>query len=207
MKKWLFLLVLGLLGTAGLAQAQCSSDPDEICILWTDDCGNCLNCMSYFGGPVTFYVVLMNCSTYSGLCGFEFQLVNADGSFFMPPPSIFVVSYNIPSYGINVATPPSFQVGLGAPIPWSPCIVLVSVDLLVFDYSSWCFGVKPFVPASVPGEMIYVAGHDPSLLLPMRPCTGSEAPDYGIACLNSQECPPPVVTDRNSWGSLKSMYK
>ena len=77
MRKWIVLLTVFLLGIPSLALAQCSSDPDEICIFWSADCTECPNCLAYYGGIVTAYVVLMNSSTSSGISGFEFQLVNA----------------------------------------------------------------------------------------------------------------------------------
>ena len=207
MKKWLAILTLAFLCTGSLAQAQCFDDPDEICIFWTSDCDQCINCMAYMAGPVTAYVVLMNSSWWSGVSGFEFQLVNANGSGFYPPPSDFIVGYNLPVGGINVSAPPEFIVGLGMPLPPDPCTVLVSIDILVFDPSSWCFGVKPVSVPSIPGQMAYVPGHDPSLLTQMNPCTGINPADYGMACLNSPDCPPPVATDKTSWDGLKSLYR
>ena len=207
MKKWIVFIALAALCTAGLAHAQCSSDSDEICIFWDPGGVDCINCMTAFGMPVDAYVVLMNPSYASGVGGFEFELTNADGSYFMPPPSDFIMGYIYPPAAINAAAPPVFIVGLGAPIPYSPIITLLTINMLIFDPSPWCFGVKPIDYASMPGHMIYVPGHNPGLLTPMYPCTGPAAPDYGMACLNSSECPPPIATDKTTWDGLKSLYR
>jgi hypothetical protein len=210
MKKVLLLLALASICFYTPAYSQCNEDPNEIGIFWSQDCTACENCISYVGGAVTAYVVLANCTQPGGISGFEFELVNADGSLFGPPlgSAIFVSSYTIPPYAINVDSPPVFVVGLGAPMPWSPCMVLLSIEILVFTPEPWCFGVKPTPYPSIPGQMAYAGGADPGLLIPMMPNNGLDAPDYAMACLNSPDCPLiPVATDGVSWGSIKSLYR
>jgi len=208
MKTLLLLMAMATLIVAGPAQAQCNPDPNEIGIFWEPDCGNCLNCIDFIGGELTAYVVLINASQPGGVHGFEFSLTNADGSTFMPPPMDFVISYNLPPGGINVDTAPDFIVGIATPLPWSPCITLISISMLVFAPESWCFGVRPISFPSIPGHMAYADGADPGNLLPMYPNTGPDAPDYMMACLNSFDCPTgPVATENSSWGTLKSLYR
>lgn len=208
MKSLLLVLVLASVGLAGMAQAQCNPDPNEIGIFWDQDCANCQNCLNYIGGMVSAYVILINCTQPAGILGFEFQLTNADGSDFLPPLSTFIVDYQLPPTAINIDAGPRFIVGLGVPLPQSPCMTLVSITMLVLDASAWCFGVKPVDIPSIPGQMVIADGADPGLLLPIYPNTGPDATDYQMACLNSPDCPPgPVAIEESSWGSLKSLYR
>lgn len=208
MKTLLVLIAVISLGLAGMANAQCNTDPDEIGIFWSQDCETCQNCLNFVGGATQAYVILINSTQPGGVGGFEFSLTNADGTTFMPPPNDFVATYTLPPGAINVATPPDFVCGLASPAPWSPCITLVTIELLIFDSAPWCFGVKPFHAPSIPGQMAYVPYDDPSFLIPMYPNTGPEVTDYTMACLNSADCPPgPIATEERSWGTLKSLYR
>lgn len=208
MRNILVMLALASLACWGLANAQCNPDPNEIGIFWSSDCGDCQNCLDFLGDITTAYVVLANITQPGGVGGFEFCLTNADGSTFAPPPMDFIFGYTLPDNGWNAVTPPCFAIGMAAPLPASPCIILLSVDILVFDSESWCFGVKPFEPASIPGQMAYADGIDHGLLIPMNPNTGPGAPDYSMACLNSPDCPPePVAVEESSWGSLKCFFR
>lgn len=208
MRKFLMLMIVASLGLAGLAHAQCNPDPNEIGIFWSENCDACQNCLNYIGGPAYAYVVLMNPTQPGGVLGFEFSLTNADGSGFISPPAVFLVGYYLPPGSINVDSAPDFIVGIAAPLPWSPCITLVTIDMLVFDPTPWCFGVKPILYPSIPGHMVYADGADPGNLLPMYPNNGPDATDYAMACLNSPDCPPdPISSEETSWGSLKSLYR
>ena len=87
MKKCLGLIVvLATLSLAGMGHAQCNPDPNEIGIFWTEDCNECMNCIHYVGGIITAYVVLANVTQPGGVAGFEFCVVDADGSSPTPPP-------------------------------------------------------------------------------------------------------------------------
>jgi hypothetical protein len=208
MKTLLVLIAVISLGLAGLANAQCNTDPDEIGIFWTQACENCITCLDFFNGPTQAYVILINSTQPGGVGGFEFSLTNADGSLFAPPPADFVTTYTLPPGAINVASAPDFVVGLATPTPYSPCIILVTIDMLIFDPAPWCFGVKPFITPSIPGHMAYVPYDDPSFLLPMYPNTGPGVTDYTMACLNDPNCPPgPIATEETTWGTLKSLYR
>lgn len=209
MKKWTLLLAGLALVLSGSAWAQCSEDPNEICIFWSDDCYACQNCLSFVGGSATAYVVLMNSTQAAGVSGFEFQLCNEDGSPLAPPvgSSIFLTGYTYPPGSINAATEPGFAVGLASPLPWAPCITLIQINMLIFSPDPWCFGLSPMVPASIPGHMAYADGANPGLLLPMYPCTGMEADSCFMACMNTGSCPPPVAAEQQTWGQVKGMYR
>jgi hypothetical protein len=158
--------------------------------------------------PASVNSGLANVTQTGGVHGFEFCLVNADGSPLLPPPNVIVVGYYVPFGGINVFSPPCFAVGLNTPLPYSPCITLVSVDILVFSSEAWCFGVAPTTPASIPGHMAYADGSDPGNILIMYPNAGPGTTDFAMACLNSPLCPSyPIPVEGTSWGTFKSLYR
>jgi hypothetical protein len=164
---------------------------------------------------LTAYFVLHNCSTVSGVSGFEFSMCNPDGSPFSPPPMVFVQSYDLPNPGFNALTPPYFAIGLETPIlNGGFCTLLMSMDLLVVTPECFCFGIGPMPgpplspPPSIPGEMVYASGSDPGLLVAMQPCTGPDDDSCVMACVNCAFCPPgpPIAAQSSTWGALKSMY-
>ena len=204
MKTDLILLVLFFLLTSSPATAQCSDGQDEICIFWSLDSGECLNCAFSSGDPMEAFVVLINASAVSGVGGFEFKLVNSDGSSF-PPAFITILGYQLPPTSINIAVPPQFVVGVMDPLPWSPWITLMSITLLPSSPDPWCFGLGPPTPSSLPNSMGYASGDYPGQVLPLFPCTGNEG--VMIACLNETVCPPPVAVQNTSWGALKGQFQ
>ena len=208
MKNSLLFLALVLLFLPALALAQCTTDPDEVGIFWTEDCNECVNCLTatpYI--QYTAYVVLLNATDLSGVSGYEFELVNADGSYF-PQPGIVITDWHFPSGYINVLLTPEILVGLPTPIPWSSCITLLSFEFLALSPAPWCFGMKPLeIIPTLPGQMVYYRGDDIGVPVIMHPITGPDAPDYGMACFNGLECPPPVANDRTTWDGLKSLYR
>jgi hypothetical protein len=206
MRKFVLVLASVALLMAGSVFGQCSEDPNEICIFFSADCNACNNCLSFVGGQASAYVVLMNCTQSAGVSGYEFCLCNEDGSPFAPPvgSSIFVSGYTYPPGAINAATPPCFAVGLAAPLAWSPCITMLTVNMLIFSPDTWCFGAEPNVPASIPDHMAFADGINPGLLLPMYPCTETSC---FMACINAAQCPPPVAVEDATWGGVKNMYR
>ena len=61
--------------------------------------------------PASVNSGLANVTQTGGVHGFEFCLVNADGSQFLPPPNVIVACYYAPFGGINVFSPPCFADG------------------------------------------------------------------------------------------------
>lgn len=198
------LLILAVCLAVGTTWAQCDDGQDEVCLFWSTDCAACQNCAVSVGAPITVYVVLINASQTSGVRGFEFRLVNSDGSVF-PPANVEVLGYQFPPTAINVALPPNFVVGMAEAIPWSPCITLMSVELRALDDTPWCFGLMPPTPSSLPNSMGYVADNAPGFVLPLYPCTGDDG--FSIACLNDPGCPPPVVESKAAWGKIKGLFR
>lgn len=197
------LLLAALLCGSG-AWAQCSDGLDEICIFWSPDCEECQNCADSTGTQITAYIVLINASHPAGVIGFEFRLVNGDGSIF-PASHVEVLGYQFPPAAINVGTPPEFVVGLAAALPWNSCMTLLTVDLLPLSDDPWCFGLQPPTEGSFPTSMGYAAATDPIEILPLFPCTGDDG--FRIACLNDPGCPPPVGIETGAWGSIKWLFR
>lgn len=195
---------------AGVAMAQ-NPDPDEICIVFDYDSGCVNSCISPDIGLFSAYVVLQNASEPSGVSGYEFCLCNEDGSIFNPPAGFyFPTAYVLPPGSVNVDVPPCFVVGIASPLPWQPCILLVEIQILSVTPPGtvpWCFGVEPYTYSSIPDHMVYAAGNNPGLLLPMYPCTGPDEPSCLMACVNSPDCPPPIPLEETSWSQIKGFYK
>jgi hypothetical protein len=153
----------------------------------------------------------MNGTIGAGVGGYEFCLCNDDGSPFAPPvgSSYFLSAYGYPPNSINAATEPCFAVGIAGGIAWSPCITLLTINMLAFDVAPWCFGLEalPDDISSVDGHMVYAAGDDPGNLVTMYPCTIAQLEDCLVACLNDDSCPPPTASENETWGGVKTLYR
>jgi hypothetical protein len=192
-------------------------DQDNICIIFDYDIFCCDNCkIPDYQGELAVHFVLHNCSAASGISGYEFCICNPDGSPFVPPPNVAVVSYDYVGQAINALSEPCFAVGLGSAIPNDGfCTLLFTMNLVVLSEECFCFGVSPLVgepltpPPSIPDEMVYVLGNSPGVLIPMDPCTGLEYNSCEMACINCAFCPPgpPIEIQRDSWGIIKSLYR
>jgi hypothetical protein len=199
----LLLPVLLLLLVAVPAAAQCTTDQDEICILFDPEAAVCTNCVNFTGGTLFAYVLLLNPSEPSGVLGFEFCHCGLP-----PPPSYYLVQYHYPpQWTGSVSIEPCFALGLETPIPWAPAVQLIGIELLVFGNEPWCFGVEPLEEPSLPDAMAYAAGDDPLRLVAMRPCTGPQQDPCRMACVNDPACPPPVAAERTTWGAVKGVYR
>jgi hypothetical protein len=209
MSRLIILFAAAVLLTGGQAFAQCNNGPDEICIVWDFPGEGCQNCTQFVGGIISAYVVLQNPSTPAGILGFEFMLCNQGWAPFLPPPMDFVIAYIIPYASINYFEPPEFTVGLPSPVPWSPVIQLVEIQILVLDLTCWCFGVMPRSTPAIPGYMAFADGADPSHILPMYPCTGPDWDSCFMTCLNCEFCPPgpPIATENLTFGGVKAIYR
>jgi hypothetical protein len=141
-----------------------------------------------YGEAVTLYLCLLNASAPSGVSGWECR-VEWTGD-------LMVLGWHPRGVAINVATPPEFVVGLGAPLPWQPSIVLM--DFQVFSWTSGprLFYLHPVAVPSLPGSMVYAAGSDPGSLIPMNWPTGDENDPVAILDYDSPlgtETKPPLA--------------
>jgi len=129
------------------------------------------------GAPeiVTAYLLLLNASQAGGVAGWELCAeITGD---------MFVLSWNLNGQAINCMTPPCFAVGLATPLPWSPAILLMSIDILqLYTDSTTLFYIQPSDIPSIPGYPAYAAGDNPGLVLPMFPSSG--ASDLPVAYIN-----------------------
>lgn len=206
MKK--LLVTLSILCLAGVAVAQ-NPDPDEICIVFDYPVDCVQNCIQTGPAPLTAYVVLQNPSVAGGVGGFEFLLCREGGAPWSVPAGCYEAAMELPPNAVNVSQHPEYIVGLAAPLPQAPCVLLLTMNLLVFCPDCWCFGLQPVTVPSIPGEMAYADGADPGHLLPLAPCTGSDWDSCTMACINCTWCPPdpPINSEGSSWGNVKSLYR
>ena len=210
LKRLLTSISVILLLIGGTSLADCNDDMDEICIVFDYPDDWCQNCLPDTLGEVDAYVVLVNPSATSGLSGYEFTVCREGGAPFEPlPPGNFLAGYELPPPATSVQNPPEFIHGFAPPLPWSPCIWLLTIKMLIFSPDCWCFGVRPVDSPSLPGFMAYVDAEDPVNFLPMLPCTGGDG-DLGVmACINCEWCPPgpPIATTPATWGAVKNIYR
>ncbi|MFH1842907.1 MAG: hypothetical protein ABIF77_06840 [bacterium] len=208
MKRLVTILAVASLLMVGPVFADCNEDPDEICIVFDYPTSCAQNCISMFGAPLSAYVVIQNPSAAGGVSGYEFMLCREGGAPFVVPPNCYLAGYVYPPNAINVATEPEFIVGLGVPLPQEHCVLLLTINMLIFCPDCWCFGVQPVPSPSIPGAMAYADGADPGNIIPMNPCTGGDWDSCTMACINCEWCPPdpPVDAEHQTWGQLKSLY-
>ncbi|MHB8079315.1 MAG: hypothetical protein ACYDIE_08680 [Candidatus Krumholzibacteriia bacterium] len=175
-------LAIGLLASAGAAAAS-----DEIGLFFDEKAElPCLRAEA-FTTP-TAYLLLLDPSASGGVYGWECTL---DYTSVM-----LIGSPAISGVGLNVASPPEFQVGLGAPLPRAPVVKLASLQFLLLDRTA-AFYIYPFRQGETPQ---YADGSDPSILLPMTP--RGMAGGALVAGVNLPEC----ITVDATWGRIKHVY-
>jgi len=190
-------LVLTLAMVCMACTAFAAVDPDDDGIgMYFDVEGNTY-CQDYIGGPVSIYLVLTNQSNLNGVGGYE---AHVDVSP-LPAGAVFEQGWTLPPSAINVSTAPDFVVGLGAALPHGDAIVLVTYGLLVFGPGCVEFNVRE----SDSGNLVYAAGNDPGLLIPMQ--VSSNGSPYG-AGLNCPDCLSVVLpSEEQTWGQMKNLYR
>jgi hypothetical protein len=195
MKK--ILVTLAIVCLAGTAMAQVDPDPDGIGMYFDLDATQ--YCLDYTGGPVSVYLVLTNASEPTGISGWECHVT------YTVPAGDFETGWVLPAGSLNVSTAPDFVVGLAAPAPWAPAILLGTYGILVFATGSMEWYVGPADTPSIPGVPVYAAGDNPGNLIPLQMVSGS--PDLPVAQLNIG-CPGDVIgTQQETFGSVKAMFK
>jgi len=137
--------------------------------------------------PVTAYLTLLNPSQPSGVSGWECCVAVED------PSTAYTTGWTLAGDGLNVATPPCFQVGLpGYPLPSQASVVLATFTVVQFrPQQRTGLLIRPYSLPSLPGTAAYAAGHDPGLLVPMAPVSGGA--DNPVAIVNEDEPRPPNV--------------
>lgn len=180
-------LVWGL-AAALLAVAVAAAASDEIGLFF-DDRGEmpCLRADA-FSTP-TAYLMLLDPSASGGVYGWECTLEYTNVMLLGTP--------TINGVGLNVTTPPEFQVGLASPLLRSPVVELARLQFMILSGSA-SFYIYPFRDGETPQ---YADGSDPSILLPMTPrgMSGGAL----VAGVNLPEC----ITVDATWGRIKQVYE
>lgn len=171
-------IVIGLLLLPAIAAAQ---GPDVLGVYFDPDGTEDRHQTTAAYEAVPLYVVLHAPSEPSGVSGWEARIEPA-GPAALPP-----VAWTYASSGINLMTPPYFQVGLGLPLPWAETLVLATGTLLVPDPADEVeIRVGPLADPSllVEGYPVqapaYAAGDDPNRLVPLTPTSGCETTPVAV---------------------------
>ncbi len=130
------------------------------------------------------YLVLHDPSV-AGVGGWECRFaVDGPGAF---------LDWTLEGLAYNFETPPSFTVGLGAPLPGGPDVLLATATYTITGPGPVTFSLLPTVHPSLPGQMAYIDFADPNRLLPMATSSGTSAVAWfngeGPAC----EVDPPAL--------------
>ena len=181
-------LVVGLWLFAAAAGAQ---TPDVIGVWFDQTAGMDTLVTTQTPQVVTAYLLLANGGSPTGVSGWECSVeIAGDG--------VQALSWEL-NGGLNVATPPQFQVGIGVNdrLFWAPAIRLATVRLLVTQPgASGRIYIHPYATPSLqdpPGSghplraPLYAAGHDEGDLRPLRPSSGDEA--LPVAVINPSTAP------------------
>lgn len=130
--------------------------------------------------PVTFYLVLKDSSDLAGVsaweCAFEIE------------GNAFAVDWQVEGNAVNVGSGGEFIVGLAQPLPWSPGILLATGTILaqLGSSESALLQLHPIQDPSLPGEMAWIGGTTPGLLIPMGTTTGQPT----VAIITSSSATP-----------------
>ncbi len=181
------LVVVGL-AIASVGQAQ----PQDVLGIWFDQAAGADTLVTSLSPEiVTAYLLLENASAVTGVSGWECGVEIAGEG-------VQAVSWEL-SAGLNVATAPEFQVGIGVDnrLFWGPAVVLATVRLVVTNPgAAGRLYIHPYANPSLqdpPGSghplraPLYAAGHDPGDLRPLRPASGDEA--LPVAVINPATAP------------------
>jgi hypothetical protein len=116
-------------------------------------------------------------------------------------PSLIVNSV-FPVEHINVATPPEYIVGFGAPIPAVDGVVaLVRITFLLLAEEEYLF-LGPVSVPSIPGAMAYLDGDDYAHIVVMYPSSGSfDAPVFAVNTMDV------IATEDRSWSEVRQLYR
>jgi hypothetical protein len=195
MKKLVALAAVASLVVGGQALAQVDAGPDGLGMFF--DTGATEYCMDFTGGQVNLYLMLVNCSEPTGISGWECHVT------YTVPSGNFETGWTLPAGSLNVSAAPDFVVGLGAPLPFAPAMLLATYGVLAFVPDPMMFYVGPCNTPSIPGTAVYAAGDDPGLLIPMSPVSGN--PELPVAQLNGG-CGV-IGNEDATFGQVKNLYR
>ena len=138
---------------------------------------------------VTGFLVLKNATETSGVGGWECCVGMIGDAWF--------TDWRLEGQHINLEDPPCFLVGIGgAPLPYSPAILLATFDCIVATpYSEISFLLGPTSHPSLPGSSAWIPWDDPELVLPMQRVPGGSVQVGRInSLILGVEAPRPLAT-------------
>lgn len=155
---------------------------DELGIFWDEPLYMQVQTEASAPTVLTGYLVLKDCSSASGVLGWECKILQ-DG------PGTFV-DWALEGQSINVGTFPEFQVGIGGdPLPLTGNGVLLATFQFYYDQNQPVrFGLTNIYKDSIDGEMSYIPADDPDVLRVMSPLGN---PDE-VAAINGN-IPSPII--------------
>ena len=108
--------------------------------------------------PFTAYLVATNISCQSGILGWEMQIKPSN-------PSVYITDVTINGTGLNVTTPPTYEVGLVTPLPFASTMLLATITGLATGQGGII--LDPVHNDSYYGVdyPLYAAGDDPNTLV------------------------------------------
>ncbi len=113
--------------------------------------------------PIRAYLVMSGTSFGNGVWAWELKISHE--------PQLILLSTYLRGQAINFLTPPDFVVGLAAPLPEAPLIVLAELEFMPLDlYPHW-LQLGPSSIPSIPGQMVW-AYNDQYELTVMTPLGG-----------------------------------
>jgi hypothetical protein len=195
MRKFIALAALFLLTITNQTLAQVDRDPDGLGIYFDMDATQ--YCLDYVGGQLCAYLILTNCSEPTGILGWECFVT------YTIPAGCSEIGWTLPAGSLNVATPPEFTVGLPAPVPNAPTILLATLCLMILSADPMEFYVGPVHCTSFPTVPLYAAGDNSGRLIEMHPASGSFY--LPVAQLNG-DCTV-IGTENATFGHVKAMYR
>jgi len=198
MKK---LLVLALVLVAASAFAQTDPEPNGIGFYF-DEAGTSNYLAS--AAPYTIvnaYLLATRITQSGGLSGWEAEVA------VIPAPAV-APSYTLNNNGLNVLTPPVFQVGMAVALPFAPVIKLMTVGVLNFG-TPFSLAIGPCTPSSFEGKYPgYADGVNPGILIGLTPSADVPVPGrpnfFTVASFMQTA---PVATVPGSWSSVKNLYQ
>jgi hypothetical protein len=201
MKKLLATLAI-VCFAASAVWAQVDPDPNGIGIFF--DLEGSVVCETAGTGSTVFaYVAITNATAAGGISGWEAHVtMNPDPL----PAGYYILGWTLYGDGLNLFAPPDFVVGMGSPLPWSPAIEVLQMQIGVFGAPACVeFGLRPADQPSHPGYMVYVDALDFTNIVDLQYSAGA---DYNApaAMLNCVDCLV-VQEETNTWGGVKALYQ
>jgi len=171
-------LAMLLLVTTVVAEEEIAAEapPQDVIGIYFDGDAQ-VDCVSLAPGEHFAYLMVTDLSVKSGILGWE-GVIEIEGE-----ESCLVLDWGLQGEHFNIASAPTFFVGLSEPIYRQPVVLLAELNLLVLDEGPVYFRIRPTEFPAIAGHPCYSASHDPNLLVPLNIASGS--PDKPVASINA----------------------